>query len=171
MALTGIQIYKLLPKTNCKKCGLPTCLAFAMKLAGKQASLDQCPDVSDESKAALSEASEPPIKLVQVGAADDTKVEVGNETVMFRHEESFYHQTGVAIRVTDDLSADDMKALGREHDQRSQRQVNLRCVQLTNRDCCPADSLSLGETDREKGELDLYLGRGWHLCRDLCLGH
>ena len=47
MALTGLQIYKLLPKTNCKKCGFPTCLAFAMKLSQKGAELSACPDVSD----------------------------------------------------------------------------------------------------------------------------
>jgi acetyl-CoA decarbonylase/synthase complex subunit gamma len=35
MALTGIQIFKLLPKTNCKECGVPTCLAFAMNLASE----------------------------------------------------------------------------------------------------------------------------------------
>jgi len=56
MALSGLAIYKLLPKTNCKKCGSPTCLAFAMKLAMKKASLDDCPDVSEEAKKALSEA-------------------------------------------------------------------------------------------------------------------
>ncbi|HHN93492.1 MAG TPA: acetyl-CoA decarbonylase/synthase complex subunit gamma, partial [Anaerolineae bacterium] len=46
MGLSGIQIYKLLPQTNCKECGFPTCLAFAMKLAAKQANLDKCPYVS-----------------------------------------------------------------------------------------------------------------------------
>ena len=58
MALSGIQIYKLLPKTNCKDCGFPTCLAFAMKLAAKQAELSACPHVSEEAAAELSEASE-----------------------------------------------------------------------------------------------------------------
>ena len=48
MALTGIEIYKLLPKTNCKKCGFPTCLAFAMQLAQKKVELSKCPDVSEE---------------------------------------------------------------------------------------------------------------------------
>jgi acetyl-CoA decarbonylase/synthase, CODH/ACS complex subunit gamma len=43
MALTGIQIFKLLPKTNCKECGVPTCLAFAMNLASGKAELDACP--------------------------------------------------------------------------------------------------------------------------------
>ncbi|MBC7335364.1 MAG: acetyl-CoA decarbonylase/synthase complex subunit gamma, partial [Clostridia bacterium] len=47
MALTGLEIYKQLPKTNCKECGHPTCLAFAMALASGKASLDACPHVSE----------------------------------------------------------------------------------------------------------------------------
>ena len=62
MALTGIQIFKLLPKTNCKECGVPTCLAFAMNLASGKAELDACPYVSDEARDQLSEASAPPIR-------------------------------------------------------------------------------------------------------------
>ena len=64
MPLTGLEIYKLLPQTNCKECGLPTCLAFAMKLAAKQAELKACPYVSEASKAKLEAASAPPIRLV-----------------------------------------------------------------------------------------------------------
>ena len=67
MALTGIQIFKLLPKTNCKECGVPTCLAFAMNLASGKAELDSCPYVSDEARAKLAEASAPPIRPVAVG--------------------------------------------------------------------------------------------------------
>src|SRR4030067_190276 len=63
MPLPGLEIYKLLPQTNCKECGLPTCLAFAMKLAAKQAELKACPYVSEESKAKLEAASAPPIRL------------------------------------------------------------------------------------------------------------
>ena len=63
MALKALDIFKLLPKTNCKKCGCPTCLAFAMKLAQKQASLDQCPDVTAEAKAQLEGSAAPPIRL------------------------------------------------------------------------------------------------------------
>ena len=98
MALTGLDIYKLLPKTNCGDCGSPTCLAFAMKLASKQASLESCPYVSEEAKAALGSASQPPIRLVKIGAGE-AEIELGNETVLFRHEETFYHQTALAIRV------------------------------------------------------------------------
>lgn len=98
MALTGIDIFKQLPKTNCRDCGQPTCLAFAMKLAQKQASLDQCPHVSEEAKAALAGAAAPPIKLVTLGVGE-RKLEIGNETVLFRHEETFYHPTGLAVLV------------------------------------------------------------------------
>ena len=58
MALTGLQIQKLLPKTNCKECGSNTCLAFAMKLAAKKADLSECPYASDEAKQVLGAASE-----------------------------------------------------------------------------------------------------------------
>ena len=60
MALTGLDIFKSLPKTNCKECGVPTCLAFAMKVASGQAGLDDCPQLTDEARASLTEASAPP---------------------------------------------------------------------------------------------------------------
>ncbi len=97
MALTGIQIYKLLPQTNCKECGFPTCLAFAMKLAAKQVELSSCPYVSEESKEQLAASSAPPIRLVSI-KADGTEVKAGNEVVMFRHEKTFYNKPGIFIR-------------------------------------------------------------------------
>ena len=115
MALTGIQIYKLLPQTNCKDCGFPTCLAFAMKLAAKQAELKACPYVSETSKAQLESASAPPIRLVTV-AGDGTKLEAGNEVVMFRHEKTFFHRPGFFIRVKDTTAADAIKTLVAEAD-------------------------------------------------------
>ncbi|OGV65856.1 MAG: acetyl-CoA decarbonylase/synthase complex subunit gamma [Lentisphaerae bacterium RIFOXYC12_FULL_60_16] len=102
MALKALDIFKLLPKTNCKKCGCPTCLAFAMKLAQKQATLDQCPDVSEASRAALDGAAAPPIRLVAIGAGPD-KLEIGNETVLFRHDEAFYHAPGIGVLLPDTL--------------------------------------------------------------------
>ncbi|MBE9501446.1 MAG: acetyl-CoA decarbonylase/synthase complex subunit gamma [Dehalococcoidia bacterium] len=105
MALTGIEIYKHLPKTNCKECGFPTCLAFAMKLAAKAVELSLCPYVSEEAKQALEAASRPPIRLVTIGAGE-RKIEVGNEVVMFRHEKTFYHPPGFVVRVKDSEPAD-----------------------------------------------------------------
>jgi acetyl-CoA decarbonylase/synthase complex subunit gamma len=92
MALTGIQIFKLLPKTNCKECGVPTCLAFAMNLASGKAELDSCPYVSDEAREQLAEASAPPIRPVVVGAGV-RKATTGGETVQYRHEKTFYNPT------------------------------------------------------------------------------
>jgi len=100
MALTGLQIYKLLPKTNCKECGFPTCLAFAMKLAAKQVELAACPYVSEEAKAQLAAAAAPPIRLITL-SSNGRKVSVGNEVVLFRHEKTFYHPPGLLVRVKD----------------------------------------------------------------------
>ncbi len=100
MALTGLQIYKLLPQTNCRDCGFPTCLAFAMKLAAKQAELSACPHVSAEAKAQLDAASQPPIRLITL-ARDGRKLEVGNEIVLYRHEKTFYHAPGLMVRIKD----------------------------------------------------------------------
>jgi acetyl-CoA decarbonylase/synthase complex subunit gamma len=123
MALSGLEIYKLLPASsknaevkkhaNCKECGFPTCLAFAMKLGQKQAELSQCPYVEEESKAKLEASAAPPIRLITV-SGDGRKLEVGNETVLFRHEKTFYHQPGLFIRVKDSQpdAAEVAKAVG-----------------------------------------------------------
>jgi acetyl-CoA decarbonylase/synthase complex subunit gamma len=108
MPLSGIQIYKLLPQTNCKECGFPTCLAFAMKLASKQVELSACPYVSAEAKAQLADAAEPPIRLVTL-KANSQEVKVGNETVLFRHEKTFFNKPGLFVRVRDDQPVDDIK--------------------------------------------------------------
>jgi acetyl-CoA decarbonylase/synthase complex subunit gamma len=97
MALSGLDIFKLLPKTNCGDCGVPTCMAFAMKLAQKKAELSECPHASEEAKATLGAASEPPIRVIKIGGAN--ALEVGGETVLFRHEKTFFHQTGIAIEL------------------------------------------------------------------------
>ena len=102
MALTGIEIFKLLPKTNCGECGVPTCLAFAMNLATGKAELSACPYVSEEAKAKLTEAAAPPIRPVTIGVGDKA-LKTGGETVMFRHEKRFESPTGFAILITDTM--------------------------------------------------------------------
>jgi acetyl-CoA decarbonylase/synthase complex subunit gamma len=104
MGLTGIQIFKLLPKTNCGECGVPTCLAFAMNLASGKAELDACPYVSDEAREQLAEASAPPIRPVKFGAGVRA-LTIGGETVMFRHEKTFYNPTGLAALIPSDMDA------------------------------------------------------------------
>jgi acetyl-CoA decarbonylase/synthase complex subunit gamma len=107
MALTGIQIFKLLPKTNCKECGVPTCLAFAMNLASGKAELDSCPYVSDEAKEKLAEASAPPIRPVPLGKGVRAFT-VGGETVQYRHEKTFFNPTALAVLVNSDISEGDL---------------------------------------------------------------
>ena len=109
MALSGLDIYKLLAKTNCKDCGYSTCLAFAMALAQKKTSLDKCPHVSKEASEALESASQPPIKLVTIGKGD-SRLEIGNETVMYRHEQKFYHPAGIGFIIDDKMNDADIDA-------------------------------------------------------------
>ena len=118
MALTGIQIFKLLPKTNCGECGVPTCLAFAMNLAAGKAELAACPYVSEEATAELAEASAPPIRPLVIGTGDRA-VKVGGETVLFRHEKRFENPPGIAMLITD-TTAD------KEVDTRLERAKNLQ---------------------------------------------
>ncbi len=108
MALTGIQIFKLLPKTNCKECGVPTCLAFAMNLASGKAELDSCPYVSEEAKAQLSEASAPPIRPVTLGKGV-RKTATGGETVLYRHEKTFYNPTILAAVIDAGIKKADLE--------------------------------------------------------------
>jgi len=109
MALTGIQIFKLLPKTNCKECGVPTCLAFAMNLASGKAELDSCPYVSDEAREQLSEASAPPIRPVAIGKGVRAATS-GGETVQYRHEKTFYNPTLLAAAVGSDIAEADLES-------------------------------------------------------------
>lgn len=109
MALSGIQIYKLLPQTNCKECGFPTCLAFAMKLAAKQVELSACPYVSESSKAQLAESAAPPIRLIALKSSAG-EVKAGNEVVLFRHEKTFYYRPGVFVKAADSQTPEQIQA-------------------------------------------------------------
>lgn len=108
MALTGIQILKMLPKTNCGECSIPTCLAFAMKVAVGQVEIDACPYASDEAKATIGEASAPPIRTIKIGTGDDSFT-AGGETCMYRHDKRFENQTGIAVLVTTEQSDADVE--------------------------------------------------------------
>ncbi len=109
MPLTGIEIFKLLPKTNCGECGVPTCLAFAMNLAAGKAELSSCPYISEEVKTQLAEASAPPIRPVTIGVGDKA-LTVGGETVMFRHEKRLEHPCGFALLISDAMDETEVDA-------------------------------------------------------------
>ncbi|MDD5431784.1 MAG: acetyl-CoA decarbonylase/synthase complex subunit gamma [Candidatus Omnitrophica bacterium] len=108
MALSGLDIYKLLPKTNCRECGFATCLAFAMQLAKKAVAIEKCPYLSKEAKDALEASAQPPIKLISIGTGE-TKIDIGNETVMFRHEEKFRNPCGIGFIIEDNIKDDEIK--------------------------------------------------------------
>lgn len=98
MALKGLDIFKLSPKKNCKECGSPTCMAFSMKVAQGAVSIDKCPYFSEEAKAAMSEATAPPMKTIKVGTGDN-ECTLGGETVLFRHEKTFVNKTRYAVNL------------------------------------------------------------------------
>jgi acetyl-CoA decarbonylase/synthase complex subunit gamma len=133
MALSGLDIYKLLAKTNCRECGFPTCLAFAMALAKKTVGIDKCPYLSEDAKRILEASSQPPIKLISIGDADN-KLEVGNETVMFRHEEKFYHPSGIGFIIEDKISDSEIKAnlnkINKLRFERVGQQLNVNLVAI-----------------------------------------
>jgi len=122
MALSGTQIFKLLPKTNCGECGVPTCLAFAMALAGGKAELARCRYISEQAKAALTEASAPPIRTVEIGAGAEA-LKIGGETVLFRHEKSFINKPGLALLLTDAMDEAEIAA-------RVKRFIELRYLRV-----------------------------------------
>ncbi len=135
MALTGLQIQKLLPKTNCKECGSNTCLAFAMKLASKKASLADCPYASDEAKKVLGAMSEPPVGKAAFGPARDRVV--GEETVLYRHEKTFVHETLLAVNIdqgTDDAETDALFAAVSGYElERVGQKLRLDMISVTQR--------------------------------------
>ncbi|MDP2797116.1 MAG: acetyl-CoA decarbonylase/synthase complex subunit gamma [Methanoregula sp.] len=110
MALKALDIYKLLPKKNCKECGDPTCLTFAMKLAGGKADMDLCPYLDDAAKSILGATTRPPVRLVKLGIGEHSFA-VGEEFVLYRHEKTFYHPPGILFKIADTQTPDEIRAV------------------------------------------------------------
>jgi acetyl-CoA decarbonylase/synthase complex subunit gamma len=160
MGLTGIQIFKLLPKTNCKECGLPTCLAFAMNLASGKAELDSCPYVSDEAREQLAEASAPPIRQVAIGAGVRA-LKTGGETVMFRHEKTFYNPTGMAALVPSAIDPEVLEKKLKEWNALQYERVGLtlrpELVALKDANGDSSSFVTLAKKIAEESEFNLIL--------------
>ncbi len=109
--LSPTEIYKHLPKTNCKECGEENCMAFATKLVNRELSLDKCPplltDKYKESYKALWEMLKPPVKEVIIGSGDNA-VKIGGKLVMYRHELTYFNPTAIAIDVSDDMPEEEI---------------------------------------------------------------
>jgi len=110
MALKALDIYKLLPKKNCKECGDPTCLTFAMKLAGGKTDVDLCPYLDEQAKSVLGATTRPPIRLVKIGVGERSFA-VGEEFVLYRHDKTFYHPPGILFRVSDTQAPEEITAV------------------------------------------------------------
>jgi acetyl-CoA decarbonylase/synthase complex subunit gamma len=109
MAVKGLDIFKLTPKSNCKECGFPTCMAFSMKAATGAVPIEKCQYISEESKALLSEATAPPMKTIKVGSGD-AEATLGGETVLFRHEKTLVNKNLFAVELSDAMSDADVDA-------------------------------------------------------------
>lgn len=104
--LSPIDIYKLLPKTNCKECGQENCMAFATKIVNREVTIDQCPPLfkkeNEKAYLKLKDLLKPPVKEVVVGVGDKAK-KIGGKLVMYRHEFTYSNPTAIAIDVTDEM--------------------------------------------------------------------
>ena len=100
MALKGLDIFKLTPKTNCKDCGNPTCMAFAMKVAQGAVAIEKCPHMSEDALTQLGDATAPPMKKLALG--EGGCLPLGGETVLFRHDKSFVSKNLFAVSICAD---------------------------------------------------------------------
>ncbi len=106
--LSGLQVFKYLPaskkaeNSNCKKCGCPTCMAFALKLAKTQVEIDLCPYAPEELKEIFSQNIKKAQKEILLGSTHKTKV--GGEEVLFRHDKTFLTPTALCIAINTDCS-------------------------------------------------------------------
>jgi acetyl-CoA decarbonylase/synthase complex subunit gamma len=109
--LSPIDIYTLLPKTNCKECGEGNCMAFATKVVNREINVEQCPPLLtkkfEKNYLKLKEMLKPAVKEVIVGA-DASAIKVGGKLVMYRHEFTYFNPTAIAIDVTDEMSDKEM---------------------------------------------------------------
>ena len=111
--LSPIDIYKLLPRTNCKECGEENCMAFATKIVNREVNVDQClPLLKKEhakAYAQLKEMLKPPVKAVIVGEGEKAR-RLGGKLVMYRHEFTYANPTAIAIDVSDEMTDEELEA-------------------------------------------------------------
>jgi len=117
--------FQAVTQTNCKECGVPTCLAFAMNLAAGKAELSACPYVSEEAKAMLSEASAHH-PTSNVGSGENV-VRIGGENVLFRHEKTFVNKPGIAVLISDALPEAEVNSLSRNSKSSSTTEWDSPC--------------------------------------------
>jgi acetyl-CoA decarbonylase/synthase complex subunit gamma len=104
--ISPIDVYKLLPRTNCGECGVPNCMGFATKVVNGEAGLDQCPPVLTprftESYERLTELLSPPVRAVSFGTGPKAAT-IGGKHVLYRHEFTYHFPSPIAIDISDDM--------------------------------------------------------------------
>lgn len=104
--ISPIDVYKLLPRTNCGECGVPNCMAFATKVVNGEAIVDGCPPIHSsqykDSFHQLGELLAPPVLAISIGTGAKA-VTIGGKHVLQRHEFTYQYPTPVAIDVSDDM--------------------------------------------------------------------
>ena len=139
MALKGLDIFKLSPKTNCKDCGCPTCMAFCMKVAQGALPIEKCPHFSADAIATLSEATAPPMKTIKVG-----DFQLGGETVMFRHDKTFVSRTLYANALCDCMEEAELDrrlaGLGKVDYERIGERMYVEFVRVNHSDSATGDA-------------------------------
>lgn len=134
-----MDVYKYLPKTNCGKCGEPSCMAFAAKLVEREADIELCKPLFEpeyaEVLSKLLETIRPPVREVRFGAPPHV-VRVGGKDVVFRHDLTWRNQTVIAVEVGDTLGDGDLvkqvKAIEGFSFERIGRELRLDAVALKN---------------------------------------
>jgi acetyl-CoA decarbonylase/synthase complex subunit gamma len=109
--LSPIDVYKLLPRTNCKECGEDNCMAFATKLVNRELTVEQCPPLlkkeNEKAYKQLKEMLKPAVKEITIGVGDRA-VKIGGKLVMYRHEFTYTNPTAIAIDVTDEMPEEEL---------------------------------------------------------------
>ncbi len=160
MALKALDIYKILPKKNCKECGDPTCLTFAMKLAAGKGDITLCPHLDEQARNLLGASTRPPIRLVRIGVGERA-LAIGEETVLYRHDKTFYHPPGILFRIEDTLPDTEIAAIVRrvrtERVTRVGMDLAVNGVAVTNRSGQPEKFARAVEIVEENADLPLVL--------------
>ena len=109
--ISPIDVYKLLPKINCKECGVDNCMAFATKIVNREVQINQCPPLikkeNEKAYSQLKEMLKPPVKEVVVGEGEKA-VKLGGKLVMYRHEFTYSNPTAIAVDVTDEMPEEEL---------------------------------------------------------------
>lgn len=140
MQVTAMDVYRLLPKTNCGKCNEASCMAFATKLIEKEVTLDDCPQLSGDERQKLENLLAPAVKEITFGP-EENQVVVGGDEVLYRYELTYYNPTALVVDLPDDLPSEELlnraqRIMDLEFE-RTGEKLTLDAIALRNRSGSP----------------------------------